>query len=121
MSFTNTYDHVYNNNNTNNVYRKGSAQYHNQQDVKRSFKTDMSVLNDPNSILINDGVPTKITNQNHYKQSIQQTNNMQTKRKVGATMPYQHRQRMVVGPGSMTRFLMSPPSGSGCSVCGGTK
>ena len=119
MSFTNATDHAYSTNNTNNAYRKGSAQYHNQQEIKRSFKTDTSILNDPTSILINDGAPTQTTN--HYKHFIQQNNNIQTKRKIQATIPYQHAQRKVVGPGSMARFLMTPPSGSGCSVCGGSK
>ena len=38
------------------VYRKGSAQYSTQQDVKRSFKTEPNYSQPSQNILVNDGL-----------------------------------------------------------------
>ena len=87
-----------NNNKRENVYRKGEAQYHNYTNVKRSQPSE--------NILINEGVPS-ITNT--YTTPFTPVNNRQ--RSMTS--------RQVVGPGTMSRFLMSPPTGSGCSACVG--
>ena len=100
MNFTHS-----NNNKLENVYRKGEAQYHNYTNVKRSTKIDTSISQPSENILINEGIPP-ITNTHTINRQISMT-------------PRQYGRQKVVGPGTMARFLMSPPTGSGCSACGG--
>lgn len=92
MNFTHS-----NNNKLENVYRKGEAQYHNYTNVKRSQPSE--------NILINEGIPPI-------------TNTHTTNRQI-SMIPRQYGRQKVVGPGTMSQFLMSPPTGSGCSACGG--
>ena len=102
-------------NNYENVYRKGEAQYHNYSHVKRSTKIDSSISHPSENILINEGVPIS----NTYTRSSVPINNHVTSQRRLPTNSSLQRQQKVVGPGSMARFLMSPSTGSGCSVCGG--
>tara|TARA_A100001015_G_C14944062_1_gene693833 strand:- start:31 stop:390 length:360 start_codon:yes stop_codon:yes gene_type:complete len=112
MNFTHS-----NNNKLENVYRKGEAQYHNYSNVKRSTKIDTSISQPSENILINEGIPS-ITNT--YTTPFTPVNNhvTTTNRQISMT-PRQYGRQKVVGPGTMSQFLMSPPTGSGCSACGG--
>ena len=100
MNFTHS-----SNNKLENVYRKGEAQYHNYTNVKRSTKIDTSISQPSENILINEGIPS-ITNTHTINRQI-------------SMIPRKHGRQKVVGPGTMAQFLMSPPTGSGCSACGG--
>ena len=106
-----------NNNKRENIYRKGEAQYHHYNNVKRSTKIDTSLSQPSENILINEGEPSMT---NTYTRPSTSLNNYATtiKRQM-STAPRQHGRQRVVGPGTMSQFLMSPPTGSGCSACGG--
>lgn len=95
------------------VYRKGSAQYSTQQDVKRSFKTEPNYSQPSQNILVNDGLSTypRHTNQSTHR-NISNTS---------AQYRNQHANKIVVGPRSMSQFLKTSSSGQGCSSCGGAK
>jgi hypothetical protein len=104
------------NNKVENVYRKGEAQYHNYSHVKRSTKIDNSIAQPSENILINEGIQSRTNT--YTKPSAVDNNYVKNQHKM-STIPHQQAPRKVVGPGSMARFLMSPPTGSGCSACGG--
>ena len=105
------------NNKLENVYRKGEAQYHNYSSVKRTTNTDTSISQPFESILINEGEPSTT---NTYTKPHTPFNNHATNVKRQTLMTSrQYGPQRVVGPGTMSQFLMSPPTGSGCSVCGG--
>ena len=117
--FTMNFTHI-NKKNSENIYRRGEAQYHNYGNLKRYIQLDKSISQPSENILINEGISGISSNINTYTKPIINDNNyVKTQRNIQTIPPQQQGIKKAGYPGSMYRFLMSLPTGSGCSVCGG--